>query len=77
MKCGLWKERLSPIITILKLKKLLQLGREAKLLYKKHMDKALKIIENAHKFTEQFQNKKREKLISLLVLQKYFNYLKP
>jgi hypothetical protein len=45
--------------------------------YIKHADKALKIIENAHKFIEQFQNKEREKLISLLVLQKYFNYLKP
>jgi hypothetical protein len=43
--------------------------------YIKHTDKALKIIENAHKFVEQFQNKKREKLISLLVLQKYFHYL--
>jgi hypothetical protein len=44
--------------------------------YIKHTDEALKIIENAHRFVEQFQDKKREKLISLLVLQKYFYYLK-
>ncbi|MDR0579332.1 MAG: lipopolysaccharide A protein [Campylobacteraceae bacterium] len=45
--------------------------------YIKHTNEALKIIENAHKFIEQFWDKKREKLISLLVLQKYFHYLKP
>lgn len=44
--------------------------------YIKHTNEALKIIENAHKFVEQFWDKKREKLISLLVLQKYFQYLK-
>jgi pyrroloquinoline quinone (PQQ) biosynthesis protein C len=44
--------------------------------YIKHTNEALKIIENAHKFVEQFRDKKREKLISLLVLQKYFQYLK-
>ncbi|MDR2341593.1 MAG: lipopolysaccharide core biosynthesis protein LpsA [Campylobacteraceae bacterium] len=44
--------------------------------YIKHTDEALEIIENAHKFVEQFWDKKREKLISLLVLQKYFQYLK-
>jgi hypothetical protein len=33
---------------------------------------ALKIIENGHKFVEQFKNKKREDLISLMVLDKYF-----
>jgi hypothetical protein len=44
--------------------------------YIKHTDEALKIIENAHAFVRQFWNKKREKLISLLVLQKYFHYLK-
>jgi hypothetical protein len=44
--------------------------------YIEHTDEALNIIKNAHKFVEQFQDKKREKLISLLVLQKYFKYLK-
>ncbi|MDR1554906.1 MAG: lipopolysaccharide core biosynthesis protein LpsA [Campylobacteraceae bacterium] len=44
--------------------------------YIKHTDEALKIIENAHAFVRQFWDKKREKLISLLVLQKYFDYLK-
>jgi len=40
--------------------------------YLSHTDEALKIIENAHKWVEQFQDKKREDLISVLVLQKYF-----
>lgn len=31
------------------------------------------IIQNAHEYVAQFQNKKREKLISLLVLKKYFD----
>jgi hypothetical protein len=33
---------------------------------------ALKIIANAHAYVDQFKDKEREKLISLLVLQKYF-----
>jgi hypothetical protein len=44
--------------------------------YIEHTDEALKIIENAHAFVKQFQDKKREKLISLLVLQKYFNHMR-
>lgn len=40
--------------------------------YIEHRDEALKIIKNAHDYVSQFQDKKREKLISLLVLQKYF-----
>ena len=35
-------------------------------------DKAEKIIENAHKFIAQFQDDKREELIGMLVLDKYF-----
>lgn len=30
------------------------------------------IIQHAHEYVDQFLNKKREKLISLLVLKKYF-----
>jgi len=46
---------------------------EEKLLYySSHIDKAQKIIENAHQYVEQFKNKKQEDLISLLVLKKYF-----
>lgn len=41
--------------------------------YIKHPEKAQTIIQNAHKYVAQFQDKKREKLISLLVLDKYFN----
>lgn len=37
-----------------------------------HTDKAEAIIANAHRYISQFKDKKREKLISLLVLQKYF-----
>lgn len=34
--------------------------------------KALEIIDNAHTYIEQFKNEKREKVISLMVLNKYF-----
>lgn len=40
--------------------------------YIQHPDKANEIIRHAHEYIEQFKNKKREKLISLLVLKKYF-----
>ncbi|NDV47113.1 lipopolysaccharide biosynthesis protein [Paludibacter sp. 221] len=40
--------------------------------YIDHPDEALQIISNAHKYIEQFKDKKREDLISLLVLNKYF-----
>ena len=40
--------------------------------YIKHTDEALEIIKNAHQYIEQFKNRKREDLISLLVLEKYF-----
>ena len=35
-------------------------------------DKCMKIIQNANAYVEQFKNKRREKLISLMVLEKYF-----
>jgi hypothetical protein len=41
--------------------------------YIEHTDEAQKIIENAHQYVSQFKNKKREDLISLLVLKKYFD----
>lgn len=37
-----------------------------------HPDKAEEIIRHAHEYIAQFSDKRREKLISLLVLQKYF-----
>ena len=40
--------------------------------YGRVIDKAEEIIRNAHEFVRQFQDKKRETLISLLVLEKYF-----
>ncbi|KAA6351009.1 hypothetical protein EZS27_001572 [termite gut metagenome] len=40
--------------------------------YIRHIDEALQIIENAHQYIAQFRDKKREDLISLLTLQKYF-----
>lgn len=40
--------------------------------YIEHVDEALKIIQNAHEYVNQFRNRKREDLISLLVLKKYF-----
>lgn len=40
--------------------------------YIKHTNKALKIIENAHRWIEQFNDRKKEDLISVLTVQKYF-----
>lgn len=40
--------------------------------YIQHPDKAQEIINNAHTYIAQFKNPEREKLISLLVLDKYF-----
>jgi hypothetical protein len=41
--------------------------------YLNHTDEALEIIRNAHRYIENFKNKRREDLISLLVLKKYFS----
>lgn len=40
--------------------------------YIDHPAEALQIVTNAHEYVAQFKNKKRENLISLLVLDKYF-----
>lgn len=40
--------------------------------YIEHTDEAQEIIDHAHEFVQQFLDKRREKLISLLVLHKYF-----
>lgn len=40
--------------------------------YINHPDEALKIIANANNYVKQFQDQKREDIISLLVLKKYF-----
>ena len=40
--------------------------------YINHEEEALEIIKNAHEYVEPFKNKKREDIISLLVLKKYF-----
>ncbi|SEN89730.1 Glycosyl transferase family 90 [bacterium A37T11] len=46
---------------------------EEKLIYYiKFPEKAQQIINNAHTYINQFKNRKREKLISLMVLEKYF-----
>ena len=41
--------------------------------YIQHPDEAEAIIRHAHTYVEQFQDKKCEKLVSLLVLKKYFD----
>jgi len=41
--------------------------------YSTHIDEAKQIVENANNYIEQFKDKEREDLISLLVLQKYFD----
>lgn len=40
--------------------------------YMQHPEEAEAIIEHAHEYVEQFKDKERERLISLLVLNKYF-----
>lgn len=40
--------------------------------YGEHLDEAQRIIDQAHAYVAQFQNPEREKLISLLVMAKYF-----
>lgn len=40
--------------------------------YNNNFDKAEQIINNAHSYINRFRNKKNEKVISLLVLKKYF-----
>ena len=44
--------------------------------YTKETDKALEIINNAHQYVEQFKDKSREDLISILVIEKYFHLQK-
>jgi hypothetical protein len=41
--------------------------------YLKHPEKAEQIIDNAHTFVRQFMNPNKEALISLMVIDKYFN----
>ena len=40
--------------------------------YNNNNDKCLEIIDNANKFVKQFKNKKRERLIQLLIIKQYF-----
>ena len=41
--------------------------------YNTHIDEAKQIIRNANEYTSQFRNRHREDLISLMVLEKYFD----
>ena len=45
--------------------------------YIENPDEARKIIENAHEYVAQFRDKKRERLISLLVMKKYLSIVNP
>lgn len=42
--------------------------------YLEHPEEAKAIIEHAHEYVKQFKNKKRERIISMLVMKKYFKY---
>ena len=44
--------------------------------YSTHVEEAEAIIRNAHAFVEQFRDKEREELISILVLEKYLRHTK-
>ena len=46
--------------------------KERVMYYEAHPDEAQAIVEHAHEWVRQFRNKRRERLISLLVLEKYF-----
>ena len=41
--------------------------------YSKHTEKVLQIINNAQEYVEQFKDKKKEKKISILVMNRYFS----
>ena len=41
--------------------------------YIDHPDEAQRIIDHAHEYIDQFRDQQRERLISLLVLQRYFD----
>lgn len=45
--------------------------------YSSHIDEAEAIIKHANEYVAQFRNKKRERAISLLVLDKYFSITNP
>ena len=40
--------------------------------YIEHEDEALEIIRHAHEYVDQFRDRRREKLIEIMVLEKYF-----
>lgn len=40
--------------------------------YSEHTDEALEIVHNANTYVEQFKNAKQERLVSLLVMEKFF-----
>ena len=40
--------------------------------YEAHPDEAKNIVRHAHEWVRQFQNSKREKIVSLMVIEKYF-----
>jgi spore maturation protein CgeB len=42
--------------------------------YIEHPEEAEAIIQHAHDYVAQFQDKEREKLIALVVLKKYFDF---
>ena len=45
--------------------------------YIAHPEQAEAIIAHAHAYVDQFRNQRRERLISLLVLKKYFDFTNP
>ena len=49
---------------------------EEKLSFTARTDKSLKIMENAHDYVQQFKNRKLEKLVSILVLDKFFKKIR-
>ena len=43
--------------------------------YISHPEEAENIVQHAHEYVAQFRNARREQLISLLVLKKYFDFI--
>lgn len=73
--CETWfmEGRLIPNYHYIEIKDDLSDLRERIEFYNKNPEKAEEIIQHAHDYVRQFFNKKREKLISLLVAERYFN----
>ena len=76
VKPGLWKESLIPDYHYIEIKDDLSDLEEKLNYYIAHPAEAEQIVEHAHEYVSQFFDAGRERLISLLVMDKYFQVTK-